>query len=121
MYDMVAHFTRQYAFSKGTFGPGARTKGVMAHINSEFVEIEKELADGDKGQASNEWVDVVILAVDGLMRSIQEAYPDLTTDDVADHAVSVINMKQNKNESRVWPDWRKFDANTPINHDRTHD
>ena len=37
-FDIVAHLARQRAFSEKTFGPGARTKGVIDHIRKELGE-----------------------------------------------------------------------------------
>jgi hypothetical protein len=68
MTDFEAHLTRQMVFSKATFGPGSRTKGVIDHIRKELVEVEES-----EGNAA-EWVDVVILALDGLMRAIQNQH-----------------------------------------------
>ena len=39
MFDMIAHLTRQAAFSRATFGPGARTKGVIDHVKKELAEV----------------------------------------------------------------------------------
>ena len=42
MFDMVAHLHRQAKWFEQTFGPGARTQGVIDHIRKELVEIEAE-------------------------------------------------------------------------------
>lgn len=47
-------------FSYDTFGPGARSAGVIEHIGKEIAESEKDPA---------EWVDVAILALDGAWRA----------------------------------------------------
>ena len=52
-FDLVAHLYRQRAFSERTFGPGARTKGVLNHIRKELAEIE----------------------ADPFVRSVMEAFP----------------------------------------------
>jgi hypothetical protein len=64
--DMKAHLLRQMAFSRGAFGPGERRQSIIEHIRKELVEIEE--SDG----SHEEWVDVVILALDGLWRSIDK-------------------------------------------------
>lgn len=64
--DLVAHLERQRAFSVRTFGPGARTAGVLDHIRKELREIEAEPAD------LSEWIDVVLLAFDGAWRAGHE-------------------------------------------------
>lgn len=108
--NLMKHLKRQVAFSRATFGPGARMAGVIDHIRKELVEVEKSGGDPE------EWVDVVILAFDGLTRSLQAPY--LTTDEVAWAACKLLIEKQNKNEGRVWPDWRTADPDKAIEHDR---
>lgn len=54
--DLVSHIHRQREFSRRTFGPGDRHKGIIDHIRKELVEIEQ--APGD----IKEWIDVIILA-----------------------------------------------------------
>lgn len=114
--DLIAHLTRQAAFSRGTFGPGTRTKGVIDHIKKELVEVEKA---GMHYQKVDEWVDVVILALDGLTREIIWGDPfnsQLDTLAAAQHAAAQIGRKQSKNEKRDWPDWRTADTNGAIEH-----
>lgn len=41
MTDLIAHLTRQAAFSRATFGPGPRTEGVIDHVKKELREVEK--------------------------------------------------------------------------------
>lgn len=107
------HLKRQIAFSKATFGPGARQKGVIDHIEKELDEIK------DSGfNDSNEWVDVVLLGLDGLWRSIAAANPLWTTDQIAVYVVDLLIFKQNKNEDRVWPDWRTAAPDVAIEHVR---
>ncbi|HHJ1578118.1 dATP/dGTP pyrophosphohydrolase domain-containing protein [Pseudomonas aeruginosa] len=57
------HLERQRRFSERTFGPGSRAAGVVDHIRKELREIEE--APGDLA----EWIDVVILALDGAWRT----------------------------------------------------
>lgn len=120
MSDMETHLIRQAAFSHATFGPGPRTKGVMDHIKKEFEEIETAL---DSGQIMEEWVDVAILGLDGLLRACKEFLgPAATFDAVAKLAASLIVAKQGKNELRNWPDWRTGSQDTAIEHVRgAHD
>lgn len=115
MLDLAAHLTRQAAFSRATFGPGPRTKGVQDHIKKEFVEINELEGEDDR---CHEWVDVAILALDGLTRSIAAAHPDWTFDRVAAEAERLIWAKQGKNERRDWPDWRTAPADKAIEHKR---
>lgn len=61
-WDLVDHLVRQRAFSLRTFGPGARTSGIVDHIRKELDEIQRSPADLE------EWVDVILLAFDGAWR-----------------------------------------------------
>jgi hypothetical protein len=102
-FDLTAHIHRQRDFSLMTFGPGDRAAGVVDHIRKELVEIEK--APGDL----SEWVDVILLAIDGAHR--------------AGHSPEAIclglDAKQIKNEGRAWPDWRTAEPGKAIEHVRT--
>ncbi len=111
--DLKQHLIRQMAFSHATFGPGTRTAGVIDHIRKELVEVE------ESGGSSAEWVDVVILALDGLTRQLAycngyRAQPDR----VAETVCSMILGKQSKNEARDWPDWRIVLTDKAIEHVR---
>lgn len=109
--DLVAHLYRQRAFSRATFGPGHRTAGVVDHIRKELKEIEKVDADPFAHKPEDilpEWVDVILLALDGAWRS--GATPE--------EIVEAIQAKQNKNELRDWPDWRKAPKGKAIEHVR---
>ena len=101
-FDFVAHLARQAEFSARTFGPGARVAGVCDHIRKEL--IESETSGGDL----KEWVDVIILGLDGAWRS--GATPQ--------EIIAAIVAKQAKNEARTWPDWRTVDPTKAIEHDR---
>ena len=125
MTDFATHLTRQAAASRGFYGPGARTKGVIQHVKKELVEIEKcydgvTPTDGGTAheEAAQEWVDVAILGLDGLLRAIAAAYPYWTFDAVAQHAVKLMVAKQGKNELRDWPDWRLASPDSAIEHVR---
>lgn len=125
MFDMIAHLTRQAAFSRATFGPGPRTKGVLDHIAKEIEEVrEFDLTwpnEPNHEAMSKEWVDIAILGLDGLTRSIWAAEPHWTADWVAEEAVKMILAKQGKNERRDWPDWRTAPADAAIEHVRGHE
>ena len=115
--DLKQHLIRQMAFSHATFGPGERTAGVIDHIRKELAEVEAANGEAD------EWVDVVILALDGLTRRLAYHVGDGTQrqnpDTVAQMAVNMIVGKQTRNEARTWPDWRSAPAGKAIEHDRT--
>lgn len=100
--DLVAHLHRQRAFSERTFGPGARTNGVIAHIRKELIEIEAAPRDLE------EWIDVAMLALDGAWRAGYEP---------ADIALALA-VKLTINELHTWPDWRTVAPDTAIEHVR---
>lgn len=104
-FDLVAHLRRQFEFSIRTFGPGARIEGVTDHIAKELREVR------DSGGDLSEWIDVIILGLDGALRS--GATPE--------QIVSALVAKQTKNEGRRWPDWRTADPSKAIEHDRAAD
>jgi len=108
-FDLVQHLRRQAEFSARTFGPGQRTQGVCNHIRKELIEVETDAAQGR--DTLPEWVDVILLALDGAWRSGHSA----------EHVAAAIEAKQTINEARSWPDWRTADPNHPIEHDRAAD
>lgn len=109
--DLKQHLLRQMAWSHANFGPGERREGVIDHIRKELVEVEE--AGGD----SAEWVDVVILALDGLTRRLAFCNGERSDPDrVAEIVCQMIVGKQTRNEARVWPDWRNADPTKAIEH-----
>jgi hypothetical protein len=102
-FDLISHLTRQKDFSFETFGPGPRTQGVIDHIRKELKEIEANPKD------LKEWVDVILLALDGAWRA---GYDPV-------QIAAMIDEIQTRNENRKWPDWRTADPNKAIEHDRT--
>ncbi|MAY63959.1 MAG: hypothetical protein CML29_17285 [Rhizobiales bacterium] len=109
--DLKQHLLRQMAFSRATFGTGSRTNGVVDHIRKELEEVQESHG------CPSEWVDVVILGLDGLTRSLSFVIED--QDEVADEACRMIVDKQSRNERRDWPDWRTADPDKAIEHDRS--
>lgn len=97
------HLARQRDWSRETFGPGARTLGVLDHIRKELDEIAAAPDDVE------EWVDVVILAFDGAWRAGWEPQ----------QIIDAIRAKQERNEARTWPDWRTMREDQAIEHVRT--
>lgn len=102
---VATYFSRQIEWSRATFGPALRTKGVIDHIRKELAEIEREPHD------LSEWIDVVILAMDGFWRHGGNA----------EDLLPALLAKQRKNMARVWPDWRTMSEDSAIEHDRSHD
>jgi len=101
-FDLIAHLHRQRKFSERTFGPGTRLKGVVDHIRKELVEIESAPDD------VTEWIDVVLLALDGAWRA------GFSPEQIA----QALDSKQTRNESRNWPDWRTAPEGKAVEHVR---
>ncbi len=101
-FDFLAHLERQRKFSVHTFGPGARSQGIVDHIRKELIEVLAAPSD------LFEWIDVVILALDGAWRSGAEPQ----------QIIDALVEKQTKNESRQWPDWKFSDPSKAIEHVR---
>ena len=98
----AAHIERQRTWSRATFGPDTRTAGVLAHIRKELDEIAAAPHD------VTEWVDVIILAIDGAWRAGHEPQA----------IIDALIAKQARNEARTWPDWRTAPEGQPIEHVR---
>lgn len=92
----------QRRWSDETFGPGERVAGVLDHIRKELVEVEADPND------LTEWVDVMILALDGATR---QGY-------TGTQVIEAYLAKMEKNHQRSWPDWRTADPNKAIEHIR---
>lgn len=106
IFDLIAHIRRQQAFSARTFGPlvpGPRLLGVVDHIQKELEEIRQDPTD------LKEWVDVIILGIDGASRAGYEP----------EQIVEALVAKQTKNENRTWPDWRTAEPGKAIEHVRS--
>jgi len=84
---LVSYIQRQEEWSAKTFGNGVRTKGITAHIRKELLEIEAAPHDVE------EWIDVVILALDGAWRA---GYSP-------EQIVAALEAKQAKNFKRTYP------------------
>ncbi len=102
MKSLIAIIDRQTKFSLKVFGPGPRDAGLIDHIKKELKEIEQ--APGDL----EEWIDVIILALDGAWRN------GYTSHEILD----ALNAKQTKNEKRQWPDWKTAEPGKAIEHIR---
>lgn len=97
MSDFVAHLTRQAAFSRATWGPGRKVERVFDNVRKEIEEIQRS------NGSSNELVDLAILSLEGLLRSIMFDRDDnikLTSDEVFECAVSLIKFMQGQKEKR---------------------
>lgn len=78
---------RQIPWSTKTFGTGKRTLGITRHIEKEIQEIR------DKPDDLMEWVDVILLGLDGAWRSGASA----------EEIASGLETKQAYNIKRKWP------------------
>lgn len=104
---IAEYMTHASAWSLRTFGPGPRPLGIAAHIRKEIDEIEGNPAD------ISEWVDLVILALDGCWRSMinwndpsdvpgaREWYA------VEDDLLDLLFCQTDEHDLTHWPD---FDA-----------
>ena len=100
---LADYLRRQWEWSERTFGPGRRTLGVTKHIEKEIAEVRAKPED------LSEWVDIIILAMDGYWR--HGGKPE--------ELLAQMQAKQAKNFARQWPAWKSEDE--PVEHDRTRD
>lgn len=98
--DLINFIYEQMKFSLKTFGPGGRDNGIIDHIKKELKEIEA--APGDL----EEWIDVIILAIDGAWRAGHKP----------EFIAAKLVEKHHKNRSRSWPDWRTAEPGKAIEH-----
>lgn len=78
---------RQTKWSRETFGPPKGASGVIDHLKKEIKEVEENPADLE------EWIDIIILAIDGAWRSGHDA----------SEIVGMLTTKFVKNKNRKWP------------------
>lgn len=103
-YTFSEYVFRHVEWSTKTFGPRSiwaqDTERVCRHIEKELKEIRENPYDCE------EWIDVIILAIDGAYRSGHQPAA----------IASALQKKQLTNINRTWviPD----DPTTPIEHDR---
>lgn len=96
---------RQIEFSVKTFGPpNNNVWGIIDHICKEIDEVLLT-----EGKDLEEWIDIIILAIDGAWRA------GFTPEQI----VQALVDKQDKNERRKWPDWRTAEPGKAIEHIKT--
>jgi hypothetical protein len=100
--SMEAYIRRHREWGVKTFGPHARTKGVIDHIRKELSEIEAKPDD------PSEWIDVVILAIDGYLRH----------GGAPSEFMMQLFAKQRVNFNRDWPNWEDASEDEAIEHVR---
>jgi hypothetical protein len=97
-----AYIQNHIQWSRKTFGEGPKVEGIIKHIQKELNEIRENPSNLE------EWVDVMILAIDGAWR--------------AGHApLSIVKMlmsKQLKNRMREWPPISEQVEGQPTEHIR---
>jgi len=98
--DFLHYIDAHRLWSARTFGPGARTEGLCRHIAKELDEIRAKPTDLE------EWIDVMILALDGAWRT------GASPEDI----VRTLTAKSKKNHMREWPNWQMLTENDPIEH-----
>lgn len=96
MDDFFDFLIARNKWSLKTFGEGQRTEGICRHIESELDEIRETPND------LMEWVDVILLALDGAFRAGHSPYKVL----------SAIYKKHQINTERNWSDTVSQDAPT---------
>jgi hypothetical protein len=101
-FDLVSYINHQKAWSEETFGPGYRTEAICDHIQKEIKEIKNDPLD------ISEWIDIVILGLDGAWRSGH----------TSEQIVYALVVKQTTNINRIWPDWRLQPKDKAIEHIR---
>lgn len=100
--DLIPYIEKQIAWSEKNFGPGAKTAGIIDHIRKELIEIEAAPNDLE------EWIDVIILALDGAWRSGH----------LPEEIANELLRKFDVNVCRKWPDWRTAEPGKAIEHIR---
>lgn len=91
-----AYIDRHISWSAQTFGPGAKVVGLCKHIEKELQEIKADPT------ALFEWVDVIILALDGAWRAGYSAQ----------QIWNGMQAKQKINFGREWPEHSPDDEPT---------
>jgi NTP pyrophosphatase (non-canonical NTP hydrolase) len=98
----------QKDWSEKTFGPAEHRGplGPLKHLAKEAVESQEAIGSD---HLLEELADCLFLLIDAAWRS------GYWTDDL----LGAAYLKLEKNKERTWPDWRKADANAPIEHVRS--
>ena len=109
MNDLTAYVMRQREWSLKTFGPGTRANAVIDHITKELDEVRSDPGD------LTEWIDVIILALEGAWRCCENTGTPLT------EIAETLRRKKIVNRFREWPDWRAQDPNKAITHIKTEE
>ncbi len=106
--NFTNRLSRVVRWGRETHGEGDKQERLLNHIALEIEEVRE--SEG----SPTEWVDLVILALDGLTRS----YGDVTPLIAATKAAEEIERKWDKNTTRDWPDPKKHPDDKPMEHIR---
>lgn len=101
-WTIQQYIRKQIVWSLKTFGPGKRDTGIIDNIRKELIEIEDRPGD------IMEWVDVIILALDGAWRNGH----------TSTGIIKALREKQSMNAARKWPDWKTSESGKAIGHIR---
>lgn len=104
--DLDSILCRIISFQRLTFGNSYREQGLTAHIRKELGEI----AEADLEVTSEEWIDVIFLAIHGWWASHQVAFGGedrIAADDLTESLRYMLRDKLVENEGRDW----QFDRN----------
>jgi len=106
--SLAGFFDVKAEWSAKTFGPGGKYdhERIVAHIRKELKEIEAKPDDLE------EWVDVVLLGMDGAWRSAGANGMTFA---------KALFAKHVKNMERRWPDWRTLAPGQVAEHVREND
>lgn len=85
--DLIGYISSQIEWSRLIFGGGKRTLGITEHIKKEIEEVKED------PNHFEEWIDIVILALDGAWRAGA----------TANQIVRRMEEKQQINIARKWP------------------
>ena len=97
---LKTYLIKQIEWSERTFGNSPRSEGICKHIEKELAEIRAKPHD------LGEWIDVVILALDGAWRA---GYSP-------DTIIGALEYKQEVNFKRQWGDLKDQDESLPTEH-----
>lgn len=109
-FDFENYLRNHMKFSKKVFGNGARKNGILKHIRKEIDEVLVSKAPDEL----MEWVDILILGIDGATRHLVSQ--GLDQDEVIAKLTDALHRKQSINICRDWPEPKSEDE--PIEHVR---
>lgn len=103
MFDLEIFLERQKDITQRAFGPGSRMNAILDHMLKEMGEVR------DSGGETLEWIDLVILALDGAVRSC---------DGDIELVLNSLEYKLMVIHRRKYPDWRTANPDKAIEHIR---